>query len=157
MSKAANKATEKGKLSPHSVEHLVLTLYSIRNMAQMVKQGPDPSTKVGFTALKPEGIIAMIDEALDTYNLLLKEEKPKKRVIYDERAGMVAVYFAPEMTCLARDDSNFIYVKHFNNNGTPGGWIRDDEACNMARHIADRLNERFDQQAGKQVSNYVMG
>ena len=49
------------------IEYLATMLTHIKTNAQFVLQGVDDSTGVGFTALKPEGIIKICDEALEEY------------------------------------------------------------------------------------------
>lgn len=61
-------------------------------------------------------------------------------LIYDERCGMVAVYKADEKYhCLDLPDDSFIFVKHFPTN-EDGKFIRDNEACNLAKMIAASYN-----------------
>jgi hypothetical protein len=60
-------------------------------------------------------------------------------LIYDERTGMVAVYFGPKRNCLEMPSDSFLFVRWWEtdpdtSNGTK--YIRDEEACKIARVIA---------------------
>lgn len=57
-------------------------------------------------------------------------------LIYDERAGMVAVYAAKErLDCLELPPESFVFIRYFPRD-VSGEFIRDNWACSMAKLIA---------------------
>lgn len=56
--------------------------------------------------------------------------------IYDERAGMVAVYSGPERNCLDLPDDCFVYVRHWEKKADGQGWEQIEEEKEIGKLIA---------------------